>query len=67
MDSVHEHVVEKLRACRSDWDSVAEATGVSRRTIEKIVSGEIQDPRLRKFEKLAKHVGVRWSTRKANS
>lgn len=64
MESVHDHVVARLRECRSKWDAVAKSTGVSRRTIEKIVSGEIQDPRLKKFEKLALHFGIRWTAPK---
>ncbi len=65
MDSIHDHVVERLMACRGEWDAVAAATDISVRTIEKIARREIADPRIRKVEKLARYFGVRWSTRKS--
>lgn len=56
--SMHEYVVEQLlerqkNEGRSGWDRVARETDISRRTIEKIARGEIEDPGIRKMQILA--------------
>lgn len=50
---MHAFVISRLHAARGQWRSIAEATGVSKRTIEKIASGEIEDPGVSHIEKLA--------------
>jgi|GEM_PF-1663543 len=47
------YVLEQLQASKGRWPAVAEGSGVSKRTIEKIASGEIDDPGVKKLEKLA--------------
>jgi transcriptional regulator with XRE-family HTH domain len=51
--SLHDFVVEHLEACRGTWPEVARATGLSKRTIEKIARREIADPGVSHIEKLA--------------
>jgi transcriptional regulator with XRE-family HTH domain len=53
--SLHEFVLEQLHQRKGTWPSIAEATGVSKRTIEKIASEEIADPGVSHIEKLAKY------------
>lgn len=43
----------QLAAAKGTWPLIAEATGVSNRTIQKIASGEIADPGVSHIEKLA--------------
>ena len=43
----------QLQAHKGRWPNVAERSGVSRRTIEKIARGEIKDPGVSHIEKLA--------------
>lgn len=52
-ESLHEFVVRQLQATKGTWPAIAEETGVSKRTIEKIASREIQDPGVSHIEKLA--------------
>jgi transcriptional regulator with XRE-family HTH domain len=54
-DSIHQYVLDQLRASRPYWESVAKGSGVSIRTIEKISSREIEFPRVDKVEKLARY------------
>jgi len=54
-DSIYEFVLERLQDSKGRWPAVAEGSGVSRRTIEKIASGEIQDPGVSHIEKLARY------------
>jgi transcriptional regulator with XRE-family HTH domain len=51
--SLHAFVIERLQAAKGTWPAIAEATGVSKRTIEKIASEEIADPGVSHIEKLA--------------
>jgi len=51
--SLHAFVVAELAASKGTWPLIAEATGVSNRTIQKIASGEIADPGVSHIEKLA--------------
>jgi transcriptional regulator with XRE-family HTH domain len=53
--SLHDFVVERLEAAKGKWPVIAEATGVSNRTIQKIASREIQDPGVSHIEKLAQY------------
>lgn len=53
MDSMHEYVVAQLIAAKGQWPVIAEGSGVSRRTIEKIARGEIKDPGVSHVQKLA--------------
>jgi len=55
MESLHEFVIGRLLAARGRWPAVAAATGVPRRTIEKIARREIADPGVRSIEALAAH------------
>jgi transcriptional regulator with XRE-family HTH domain len=55
MTSLHDFVVAKLMAARGQWPAIAAATGVSKRTIEKIARREIKDPAVSHIEKLAAH------------
>lgn len=49
----HAYVVEQLKLTRLTLDELQEHTGVSKRTIQKIKSGEIVDPGVGHIEKLA--------------
>ena len=50
---MHAFVISRLQAAKGQWRTIAEATGMSKRTIEKIASGEIEDPGVSHIEKLA--------------
>jgi len=52
-DSIYAFVLSELQNSKGRWPAVAEGSGVSRRTIEKIASGEIADPGVSHIEKLA--------------
>jgi transcriptional regulator with XRE-family HTH domain len=45
--------MQQLEASKGQWPTVAEGSGVSRRTLEKIARGEIADPGVSHIEKLA--------------
>lgn len=51
--SMHAFVISRLHEAKGRWPAIAEATGVSKRTIEKIASGEIENPGVSHIEKLA--------------
>ena len=51
--SIYAYVMVQLQAHKGRWPNVAERSGVSRRTIEKIARGEIKDPGVSHIEKLA--------------
>jgi transcriptional regulator with XRE-family HTH domain len=53
--SMHAFVLESLRSAKGTWPAVAEKTGISKRTIEKIASGEIENPGVSHIEKLANY------------
>jgi transcriptional regulator with XRE-family HTH domain len=53
MESLHDFVVDRLLDARGQWAAIATATGVSRRTLEKIARREIKDPGVSHIEKLA--------------
>ena len=54
-DSIYAFVLEELQAAKGHWPRVAEATGISRRTIEKIARREVKDPGVSLVERLAAH------------
>ena len=51
--TLHEYVLDQLERSKGTWPEVAEGSGVSRRTLEKIARGEIADPGVSHIEKLA--------------
>lgn len=51
--SLYEYVLSGLESTKGHWSDVAEESGVSKRTIEKIYRREIQDPGVSHIEKLA--------------
>lgn len=48
-----EYVLDKLESSKGKWSAVAEGSGVSYRTLEKIARGEIKDPGISHVQKLA--------------
>lgn len=60
-DSIYQYVLAQLQDAKGHWSTVAEESGVPKRTIEKIASGEIDDPGVRKIEKLAAYFRQRES------
>jgi transcriptional regulator with XRE-family HTH domain len=54
-DSIFDYVMTKLEASKGKWSSVADGSGVSYRTLEKIARGESKDPGIHTVEKLAKY------------
>jgi transcriptional regulator with XRE-family HTH domain len=53
MDNMHDYVLSRLEQARGRWPQVAVASGVSKRTIEKIARREIVDPGISHIQKLA--------------
>jgi len=53
MESLHEYVLRKLQESKGRWRQVADDSGVSKRTLEKIARREIEDPGVSHIEKLA--------------
>lgn len=53
MQSMYEFVMDRLEETKGHWPTVAEGSGVSVRTVEKIARGEIKDPGVSHIEKLA--------------
>lgn len=52
-ESIYQYVLDQLSLTKGSWPSVAEATGISHRTIEKIARQETKDPGVSHIEKLA--------------
>jgi transcriptional regulator with XRE-family HTH domain len=52
MKGIHRRVLRELEASKGRWPQVARESGVSRRTIEKIASGQSADPRISSIQKL---------------
>ncbi len=52
---MHEYVLRELQAAKGSWPEVAERSGVSQRTLEKIARQEIVDPGVSHIEKLASY------------
>jgi transcriptional regulator with XRE-family HTH domain len=54
-EPMYEFVMAQLEASKGTWPSLASATGISRRTIEKIARREIADPGVSHIQRLADH------------
>ena len=52
-ESIYQYVMDQLSLTKGSWPSVAAATGISHRTIEKIARQDIKDPGVSHIEKLA--------------
>lgn len=52
---IYEYVMTRLEGSKGKWPEVAEGSGVSRRTLEKIARSEIQDPGVSHIEKLYRY------------
>lgn len=50
---IYEYVLRNLEAAKGTWAQVAEGSGVSKRTLEKIARKEIVDPGVSHIQKLA--------------
>lgn len=50
---IYDYVLERLASSRGQWPAVAEGSGVSRRTLEKIARREIADPGVSHIQSLA--------------
>jgi transcriptional regulator with XRE-family HTH domain len=51
-ESEYEYVMTQLQLAKGRWRRIAEATGISKRTIEKIASGESKNPGVLTIETL---------------
>lgn len=54
-ESIHDYVVDQLQAAKGQWSRVAEDTGMSKRTIEKIARREFKDPAVSFIERLNRY------------
>lgn len=52
-ESIYEYVLAELEQAKGRWPAVAEDTGISRRTIEKIARKEVKNPGVSHIETLA--------------
>lgn len=52
-ESIYQYVLDQLNQVKGTWPSVAEATGIPHRTLEKIARQETKDPGVSSIEKLA--------------
>jgi hypothetical protein len=59
MKSQYEFVMGQLAATKGQWPAVAEGSGVSKRTLEKIARKEIQDPGVSHIEKLFRYFAAK--------
>lgn len=50
--SILQSVIARLQACKGEWPSVADKSGVPLRTIEKIARGEIANPGINSVQRL---------------
>ncbi len=53
MESIYAFVMSRLQSTKGRWREVANGSGVSLRTLEKIARKEIDDPGVSHIEKLA--------------
>lgn len=51
--NMHDYVLAQLQATKGTWPQVAAASGVPKRTIEKIARREIDDPGVSHIQKLS--------------
>jgi transcriptional regulator with XRE-family HTH domain len=54
-NGLYQFVMEQLANAAVSYREIAEGSGVSRRTIEKIARREIESPGIQKIEKLAEY------------
>lgn len=54
-ESMYQYVLDQLSLAKGSWPSVAEATGIPYRTIEKIGRQETKDPGVSSIETLASY------------
>jgi transcriptional regulator with XRE-family HTH domain len=54
-ESIYAFVLERLESVKGRWPRVAEESGISLRTIEKIARQEVKDPGVSFIERLAKY------------
>lgn len=54
-ESILKFVLAQLAARKGQWPQIADESGISYRTLQKIGSGKIQMPRLDKVETLAEY------------
>ncbi len=52
---MHAEVIGHLQAVKGEWPRVAEESGISLRTIEKIARLEIENPGVKTVERLAQY------------
>ena len=52
-ESIYQYVLNQLQLAKGNWAAVADGTGLSKRTIEKIARREIHDPGVSSVETLA--------------
>ena len=64
---MYEYVLVELELAKGNWTAVADATGMSKRTIEKIARREIKDPGVSHIETLASYFRSRASTKTRRS
>lgn len=58
-ESIYQYVLDQLESAKGTWPEVAEDTGVSRRTIEKIARREVKNPGVSHIETLASYFRAR--------
>jgi len=63
--SIYQYVLDELQAAKGRWSEVSEATGISKRTIEKIARREVEDPGVSRVEILAQYFKKRNARRAA--
>ncbi len=51
-ETIIDTVVSQLQALKGQWPRVAEESGVPLRTLQKIATGETQDPGIRHVQRL---------------
>lgn len=54
-ESIYQYVLEQLQACKGQWPTVAEGSGIPLRSLEKIARREFKDPGVSKIETLARY------------
>lgn len=55
MESIHDYVLDELKATKGNWPSVAKSAGVSYRTLKKIATRATVSPGIKNLEKLAEY------------
>lgn len=53
--SIYDFVLSELQRAKGSWSEVSRATGISKRTIEKIARREVENPGVLTIEHLARH------------